>query len=141
MKIVFRIEVQRDEANRIIGFTASGHTNYSAKGQDIVCAAISALTQTAILGLDKVAGINPTVEVDSGYLRCSLPSVLEPVKKMAAGVVLDTMIVGIEQIATQYSQHVRIINHNNPNNMVANNNMFQEEPITEKVKLTRIVDI
>lgn len=37
----------------------SGHANYAPKGQDIVCAAISAIAETAVLGLKGVAETYP----------------------------------------------------------------------------------
>ena len=36
---------------RIAGFRAKGHSGYAESGSDIVCAAVSAITQTACLGL------------------------------------------------------------------------------------------
>ena len=34
-----------------IGFDAHGHTGYAECGEDIVCAAVSAITQTAAMGV------------------------------------------------------------------------------------------
>ena len=45
----------------IIGFECSGHTGYDVEGSDIVCAAISTLTLTCILGLEKVQNQNVDV--------------------------------------------------------------------------------
>ena len=39
--------------NDIIGFSAEGHTGFADRGEDIVCAAISVLTQTAVIGLQQ----------------------------------------------------------------------------------------
>lgn len=35
--------------------TIKGHANYAEHGQDIVCAGVSAIIQTAILGLEEIA--------------------------------------------------------------------------------------
>ena len=35
----------------INGFAVNGHADYAPKGQDIICAAVSAVTQAALLGL------------------------------------------------------------------------------------------
>lgn len=37
----------------------SGHANFAPKGRDIVCAAVSAIFQTAILGLKTIAETHP----------------------------------------------------------------------------------
>ena len=42
---------------RTVGFTSSGHANHGEAGEDIVCSAISALTQTCCLGLVEVVGL------------------------------------------------------------------------------------
>ena len=44
-----------------MGFTASGHSGFAERGHDIVCAAVSALTQTCELGLSDVLGLEPVV--------------------------------------------------------------------------------
>ena len=48
----------------IIGFAAQGHSGYAESGSDIVCAAVSALTQTCELGLEEVLHIVPEVTRD-----------------------------------------------------------------------------
>ena len=48
----------------VSGFRAEGHSGYAAYGEDILCAAISALTQTTLLGLLNVIGIPVTYELD-----------------------------------------------------------------------------
>ena len=37
----------------ITGYKVSGHAGYSEEGSDIVCSAVSALTQAPLLGLEK----------------------------------------------------------------------------------------
>ena len=46
-----------DQDGRITGFSCSGHSGYAEEGSDIVCAAISALTQGAVIGLKEVIGL------------------------------------------------------------------------------------
>ena len=44
--------------NRIVSVECDGHTGYGVEGEDIVCAALSSIVQTAVLGVMRVAGIN-----------------------------------------------------------------------------------
>ena len=37
--------------NKIFEVECDGHTNYGEKGEDIVCASLSSIVQTAVLGL------------------------------------------------------------------------------------------
>lgn len=91
--------------NYIVEVNCSGHTGYAGKGEDIVCAALSAIVQTALLGLLSVVGINVNYKVneDKGQLHFSLPSGLSEANKQKAGIVLDTMLCGLSDIKTEYS--------------------------------------
>ena len=40
------------EGGFITGFTATGHTGYAEEGEGIVCAAVSAITRAAMMGLE-----------------------------------------------------------------------------------------
>ena len=46
------------------GFTAGGHAGYAEAGQDIVCAAVSALVQSAIGGITEVVGAEAKAVID-----------------------------------------------------------------------------
>ena len=49
------IEIQRNSDGQVIGCHLSGHAGYDEHGFDIVCAAVSALSATAMLGLTQIA--------------------------------------------------------------------------------------
>ncbi|MFC2468776.1 MAG: ribosomal-processing cysteine protease Prp [Negativicutes bacterium] len=48
---MIRIDVFRLSDGKISGFRVHGHSGTAARGQDIVCAGISALAQAALLGI------------------------------------------------------------------------------------------
>lgn len=104
------VDIYRTTSGDVVGFTASGHAGYARKGSDIVCAAVSVLTQTAVLALPKHAGVTPTVSVDeeSGLLTCRLPDQLEPQQMERAQVILQSMVTGLVEVAREYGKHVRI---------------------------------
>lgn len=91
--------------NFITEVNCAGHTGYAHNGQDIVCAAISSIVQTALLGLLSVVGINVNYKVneDKGQLYFSLPNDLSEGNKMKAAIVLDTMLCGLSDIKIEYS--------------------------------------
>jgi len=88
------------------GFTTSGHSGFSNQGQDIVCAAISAITQTAILGLLEVANIEPIIKKKDGLLEISIP--VEYQKKLDIFVILSTMLLGIRDLQKQFPKHISL---------------------------------
>ncbi|NLN16350.1 MAG: ribosomal-processing cysteine protease Prp [Firmicutes bacterium] len=98
------VDLYEDAQGRISGFRVHGHAGYAPRGEDIVCAAVSALAQTTVLGLAEHAGAQPLVDVKEGDLSCEVPS------PEAAGVqlLLRTMVSGLEQIAANYPGYVTL---------------------------------
>lgn len=100
-----------DENNRIRMFELSGHAGYAEYGQDIVCAAVSALGISAVNGLEYFLPVKPEVKVKDpeGYLHCSLPE-LEPQTLDQAQWILRTLVLGIEAIQQSYgNEYVKIL--------------------------------
>ena len=63
----------------IVSVECRGHSGYAPEGEDIVCAALSSVVQTAILGVFRVAGVNAEYRTDEekGELFLSLGKMTE----------------------------------------------------------------
>ncbi len=87
-----------------------GHTGYGAEGEDIVCAALSSIVQTAVLGLMGVAGISVELMRDdkNGILDMSLPDTLSQTRRHDADVILETMLMGIADLYEGYSDFIEL---------------------------------
>ena len=96
--------------NHIVEVMASGHTGYGEQGEDIVCAGISTLIQSALLGLLQVAGLNVkyTVDEKQGSLRFTLPENLTDGERHDADVILNTMLCGLQDFYTEYSDYINL---------------------------------
>ena len=96
--------------NHIVAVTASGHTGYGESGEDIVCAGISTLIQSALLGLLQVAQINVkyTVNEQEGSLKFTLPENLTDAERHDADVILNTMLCGLQDFYTEYSDYINL---------------------------------
>ena len=94
---------------RPAGFRAKGHTGYASSGEDIVCAAVSALTQTAYLGVLELVGIESDISQNDGELRVSLSEALSPEGQRAAELILGTMLLGLGSIEENYSDYLKIV--------------------------------
>ena len=83
----------RNDLNFITAVECEGHTGYDVEGYDVVCAALSSIVQTAVLGLMQVAKINVDYKVDEekGYLMVKLPKHMTEVEAHDADVVLKTL--------------------------------------------------
>ena len=83
----------------IAGFRMSGHTNVAAHSRKLVCAAVSAIAQSCVLGLTEVLGIRPDYCFDeTGESRCILPDSLTEEQETGAQVLMKTMQKGLESI-------------------------------------------
>lgn len=96
--------------NSVVEVVAEGHTGYGEAGEDIVCAAVSTLLQSALLGLLQVVGLNVkySVNEENGSLKFTLPDSLTPLERHDADIVLNTMLCGLNDIYTEYSDYVNI---------------------------------
>ena len=77
---------------QVIGFLCTGHAAYAEAGQDIVCAAVSVLTQTCV---------NTQIHLQFGELP-------EGTENRDANTLLSGMTEGLREIAAQYPNHFRL---------------------------------
>ena len=94
-----------------IGFEASGHSGYGEYGSDIVCAAISALTQAAAQGVAEVAGapVSSKTNEDTGYLDCIIQNGATDKQLSDAQILLKTLKLALTAISKDYPGTIRII--------------------------------
>ncbi len=95
---------------RIVRIVCKGHTGYADSGEDVVCAAVSAVLQGAVLGIDQVAKAQMQYSTDDakGELHFALCEGLTPTCAHDAEVILRTAYMAISDIAASYSQFVKV---------------------------------
>lgn len=97
-----------DREGSITSFSVEGHAGYAEHGKDIVCAAVSAITQTAVLGLEEYVGIAPEVIQKKGKLYCKLPEDLTCEQRKASEAILKTCYLGIVATRESYSRYLTV---------------------------------
>lgn len=90
------------KAGHIYKVKATGHTGYAEEGSDIVCAAVSALTQGAVLGLKKVAAVAVTESESEGKLEFEISE-----HNTATDAILETMLISLKDISKSYPRHLK----------------------------------
>ncbi|MCL2771171.1 MAG: ribosomal-processing cysteine protease Prp [Firmicutes bacterium] len=105
------VKIQKNKDSKIVGYEVSGHSNSAEHGQDIICASVSSITQTAALGLLTVVGINIKFERDEakGFQKVTLPSELSAEDQIYSDIILLTMLAGLSDLYEQYSDFIEII--------------------------------
>ena len=103
------ITVYALESGEMAGFEAGGHAGAKrVRGYDLVCCAVSALTQTGVNALCEVAGFEPEVEVRDGYVRCILPEGMDEKTMDSGQIVLRTIMTGLTDIQKIFPNLIRI---------------------------------
>ena len=94
----------------LTGFRAQGHTGYARAGQDIVCAAVSALTQSTLNGLRSVLKAPVMFDIDDqgASLEAELTPEASKEQVEQAQLLLVTLLEGLQAIERSYPRNVRI---------------------------------
>ena len=85
------------------GIKVSGHANYAEDGKDIVCAGVTALTQTLIRALEGLTKDEIEYEVSPGRADIHYGNLSEEGRLL-----VDSFFIGVCQIADEFPDHVRI---------------------------------
>jgi uncharacterized protein YsxB (DUF464 family) len=102
---VVTVSFRRDSRNRLSSVFADGHAGWADAGDDIVCAAASAILQAALLGLTDVAHVAVTAERTPGRLAMRWPEAERDNSDVRA--IVATAELSIESIAHDFPEHVR----------------------------------
>ena len=94
--------------NNFVGFECSGHTGYDDYGKDILCATISGITQSVVLGLTKVLNIKIGLKRNDkkGHLKVELPKDISLQDLQSAQVLLSTLFESIQDLIIGYSSYI-----------------------------------
>jgi len=104
------IFIKKNANGEITDFTADGHAEYGVEGEDIVCAAVSSIIQTAALGIIMKAGVQAKLTRDDkkGYFKLELPNGVTAAQRHDCNVILDTMVLGLGDLAENYSDFIEL---------------------------------
>lgn len=101
--------IYRTQSGAIQSFAISGHAFFAERGQDIVCAGVSAVSVGAINAVNVLTGITPEITHDEdGFLRCALPKHLSESVNEKVQILLEGMVVQLQTIEENYREHIKI---------------------------------
>ena len=100
----------RRKNGKIIKVSCDGHTDYGEEGEDIVCAALSSVVQTAVLGLMQVARLDVGYKVNAreGLLELTVPNQMDETERNNADMILETMFLGIADLNSEYGKYIKL---------------------------------
>ena len=80
-----------------------GHAGYAPRGQDIVCAGVTALTQTLVESIDGLTGNAIKYDMSPGRVDIEIKDPDED-----AQLLMDSFFVGVEMIADEFPEYIRV---------------------------------
>lgn len=89
-------------------FRCSGHSGYAAAGNDIICAGVSAVVQTALQAVLAISEGVPVYEISDGLLECSLVKEVSDATELQVQSVIDAAFLGCVSLAQQYPRYIRL---------------------------------
>ena len=97
------------ENDRITGFSISGHSGYAEAGQDIVCAAISAVVTMAEAIINDVCGAKAKVRVKEEDARVTLTLPTSCDEEDAVQAVLSGMMLTLISMREDYPDYIEVL--------------------------------
>ena len=98
------------EEDRITGFSVSGHSGYAEAGQDIVCAAVSAVVTMAEATINDVCGAKAKVRVreqENARITLTLPASCDEEESVQA--VLAGMMLTLVGLREDYPDYIEVL--------------------------------
>ena len=97
------------EGDRITGFTVSGHSGYAESGQDIVCAAISAVVTMAEATINDVCGAKAKVRVKDEQARITLTLPASCDEEESIQAVLSGLMLYLCSLRDEYPDYIEVL--------------------------------
>lgn len=94
---MIRIYKNKDEIK------VEGHAEYAPKGQDIVCAAVSALCLTLVQGIDELTTDKLEIKTRPGYMVLETKHLSEISKTL-----VDAFFIGVSEIERKHPEYVSV---------------------------------
>ena len=96
-------------SGNIVSFKIKGHAmpKEAELDVDLICAAISAISQTTVIGIEEVLKIKAKYEIEDGFLNFNLENqTLEDIERCQ--VLLETMMLGLTSIEINNSDNIKV---------------------------------
>ena len=97
------------DEDRITGFSVSGHSGYAEAGQDIVCAAISAVVTMAEATINDICGAKAKVRVKDADARITLTLPASCDEEETVQAVLSGLMLTLISLREDYPDYIEVL--------------------------------
>ncbi len=103
--ITIKVRSRNEDINTI---RVIGHAGYAANGEDIICAAVSALAISLLNALEEVAQAVIEKRIDEGDIFIKVPPQQDEQRHRAAQVLLRSFFLSAENLARENPRYVKV---------------------------------
>lgn len=98
------------QSDNYVGLECIGHAGYKEHGEDIVCSAVSSITQSLALGILNVLNISAKYKIEEkrGYLELRLPDIKDESVLEKAQVLFKTALLSLEDFQKGYPSNIKV---------------------------------
>ena len=101
------IVIFKKKSEKLVAFKIEGHSGFDEAGKDIVCSAVSAISQTTLIGILEVLKIHAEYYIKDGFLSLSVEKKsMEDIEKCQ--VLLQTMVLGLKSMEMNYNDYINV---------------------------------
>ena len=97
------------EGDRVVGFTAQGHSGYAETGSDIVCAAVTSAIRMTECAVNDVLGLEASVKVREDSVSLRLPGGLSQSNESTCQTLLTALMLYLTELHEEYPQHILVV--------------------------------
>lgn len=93
------------KGQEIVALKSEGHSGYAESGEDIVCAAVSALVQALLVGIQDVGGFKCKIKESDAFFEVEWD--LQTASKIK--LLSETVILSLKGVSASYPNNVKIM--------------------------------
>lgn len=104
-----KVEFILNEQDKYIGFRVEGHTGLAAQGEDILCAAVSMVSQATLLGIITTVVADAEVQMNKQTALMAVLVIDNDQRKLEdVDLLIKVMHSALGSIEPQYNQYISI---------------------------------
>lgn len=89
----------------LVSVIVKGHAESVDQGYDMVCSAVSAISQSILIGITEVLKLNIKYSLEDGFLSFSLKGMKED-NVSKCQVLMKTMLLGLKSIEINFGEYI-----------------------------------
>ncbi|OAA91540.1 ribosomal-processing cysteine protease Prp [Clostridium coskatii] len=95
------------ESCNLVSVVLKGHAESVNQGYDMVCSAVSAISQTTVIGITEVLKLKLKYSIKDGFLSFSLKDMKQD-DILKCQVLVKTMLLGLKSIEFNFSEYINV---------------------------------